>query len=87
MSSLKGRHGRSPCDTGTSLLDRIGNTDDFWRSWGEVMKGVYATCCGGQGKQSIVQESQGGGGERGALRKGINQFKGLIKRLCERSLC
>lgn len=32
MSRLKGRHGRSPFDTGTILLDRIGNTDDFSRS-------------------------------------------------------
>lgn len=32
MSRLKGRHGRSPRDAGTILLDRMGSTDDFSRS-------------------------------------------------------
>lgn len=75
----------SPCGKGTSLLVRIGNTDDFWRCWGEVMRVVYATCCGGQGKKSTVQESQGGG-EKRRTKEG-NQSVQEVKRRCEQSLC
>lgn len=71
MGRLKGRHGRSPCDTGTILLDRIGNTDYFSRSLGgrgagRMGGGVYVSVV--VDRENKVQGSEGGG-ERSEPRK------------------
>lgn len=62
-------------DTITILLDRIGNTDDFSRSWGGGGGGVYVSVV--VSWENKVQGSEGGGWGKKRIEEGINQFKGL----------